>query len=297
MRTDKRITLGFLAGALLALPLLFGCAGAPRPDVPFAPYGKDYHTKPAFAQVEHAYPLSAQERASLTPKNLATLTQEEVDQIYARLTAGPIPDGPYQGTFFFAEGGGLERVPEILGGFKGFLANVKLRKVRRLGQLLWKGKVFYRDEMELRNMIDKEGAVRRLFNADPASLRRETIDGRRVALLFPAKLYCGQSRLDSRRESVIIDYAFTDEVDGYVPEIDHLAGRNGLRVRDEIRMVHPGFYLGRAYLGKLFALNFTLYNQQVAEAGLPRFLATGETEEDCFTGTQEHRVRVASAGE
>jgi hypothetical protein len=224
------------------------------------------------------------------------LTQEEVNQVYARLTAGPIPDGPYQGTFFFAEGGGLKRVPEILGGFEGVVANLKLRQVKRLGQALWKGKVFYRDRRELRNMIEREGLVRELFGAEPGSLRRETIGGRTVALLFPAKLYCGQSRLDSRRESVIIDYAFTDEVEGYVPEIDYLAGRNGLKVRDEIRMVRPGFYLGRAYLAKFFALNFTLYNDGVATAGLPEFLAGGGTEEDCFTGRQERPALVAAAG-
>ena len=46
---------------------------------------------------------------------------------------------------------------------------------------------------------------------------------------------------------------------------DFLAGRDGLAVRDEIRMVRPGFYLGRAYLGKVFLLNFTLYNKAIAE--------------------------------
>ena len=41
------------------------------------------------------------------------------------------------------------------------------------------------------------------------------MNGRDAFLLFPAKLYCGQSLLDGRRESVIIDYAFTDELPGY----------------------------------------------------------------------------------
>ena len=69
----------------------------------------------------------------------------------------------------------------------------------------------------------------------------------KVWLLFPAKVYCGQSLLDSRRESIIIDYAFTDEIRGLPREPGLLAGRGGLRIRDEIRMVRPGFYLGRAY--------------------------------------------------
>jgi hypothetical protein len=296
MTNARRTFSAVLLGAGLAV-LVGGCTSTgPRPSgIPFAPYGEGYASKPDLAHVEHAFPLSARQLASLTPRNLAALTQEEVDQLYARLTAGPIPDGPYRGTFFFAEGGGAKRLPEILGGFKGFVVNLKLGKVRRLGQALWKGKVFYRDERELRNMLEHEGVLRRLFGAAPGSLRRETIGGRRVALLFPAKLYCGQSRLDSRRESVVIDYAFTDEIDGYVPEIDFLAGRNGLKVRDEIRMVYPGFYLGRAYMGKTFVLNFTLYNDEVARAGLPEFLASGKTEEDCFIGTQERKVLVAGA--
>ena len=43
--------------------------------------------------------------------------------------------------------------------------------------------------------------------------------------MFPARLYCGQSLLDSRRESVIIDYFFTDEIPGYRERPDYLAGR------------------------------------------------------------------------
>ena len=42
--------------------------------------------------------------------------------------------------------------------------------------------------------------------------------------------------------------------------------QQGLMIRDEIRMLRPGFYLGRAYFGTLFGLNFTLYNDDVAQA-------------------------------
>ena len=63
-------------------------------------------------------------------------------------------------------------------------------------------------------------------------------------------------------------------------------------MRDEIRMIRPGFYLGRAYLGGAFALNFTLYNEQVANAGLEDWIQTGETDEGCWTGNQ----RMAAAG-
>lgn len=264
--------------ALLALPLLAACATAPAPT-PRVQAG--YASKPDFAKVEHDDPLTPAERAALTPESLAKLSQEELDQIYARLTAGPIPDGPHQGTVIFASGGGLRRVREILGGVKGFLADRAVDDLHELAEGLWKGKVFYRDERVLRNQITNRKKLARLFKADLARMRTATIDGREVGLLFPAKLYCGQSLLDSRRESVIIDYFFGDEIDGYLDEIDQIAGRNGLQIRDEIRMVRPGLYLGRAYAARIFLLNFTLYNPEVAERG------QAEAREDCRPGAQQ----------
>jgi hypothetical protein len=100
-----------------------------------------------------------------------------------------------------------------------------------------------------------------------------------VALLFPADLYCGESLYDPRRESVIIDYADTDQIEGYVEEIDHLAGRDALAIRDEIRMVRPGFYLGRAYARGRLLLTFTLYQEEAAAAG-------GTPAEECRTGAE-----------
>ena len=111
-----------------------------------------------------------------------------------------------------------------------------------------------------------------------------------VWLLFPAKLYCGQSLLDGRRESVIIDYAYNDEIPGYQEHPDALAGRNGLRIRDEIRMIRPGFYLGRAYANKIFLLNFILYNSAVADAGLEGFTRGDAVAEDCWPGEQERQA-------
>ncbi len=151
-----------------------------------------------------------------------------------------------------------------------------LDQIRFLGKTLWKGKVFYRDQRELRNIIDDRTVVAKLFGVKVEDMRTGQFNGKTVGLLFPAKLYCGQSLLDSRRESIIIDYAFGDDLDGYLPKIDSLAGRNGLQVRDEIRRVRPGFYLGRAYMGRVFVLNFTLYNDAAARAG--------ETTEDCWNG-------------
>src|SRR6185436_2994228 len=136
-----------------------------------------------------------------------------------------------------------------------------------------------RDQRVLRNIIRDKQALQTVLGIEPEGLSTTRFQGKTAWLLFPARLYCGQSLLDSRRESVIIDYAFTDEVQGYRENPDFLAGRRGLQIRDEIRMVRPGFYLGRAYMGRVFALNFTLYDPSVAEAGKESFLRTGQITE------------------
>jgi hypothetical protein len=251
-----------------------------RADVSFGSEGLD------FARLEYEYPLSMAERESLTPAQLADASQEQVDQIYARLTAGPIPDGAYDGDLFFPRGTDSEtRLGEILTGpIRSRLANLGVRKTEMLGRVLWKGKVFYRQERLLRNRVEDLSLLAPLTGGTVEGIEKLTVNGRDTFLLFPARLYCGQSLLDGRRESIIIDYAFSDELPGYRESPDALGGRNGFRIRDEIRMVRPGFYLGRAYLNRIFALNFTLYNTTAA-ADLSGFQA-GRIAEDCFAGTQ-----------
>ncbi len=123
--------------------------------IAFAPYGDYYATKTDFAEVEHKYPLSPKALMKITPETLKKYNQEQVDQIYARLTAGPIPDGPYDGDLFFPRGiSGNQRLQEIAGGLKGVLAGIELQKMTILGRMLWKGKVFYRDQRVLRNRIE-----------------------------------------------------------------------------------------------------------------------------------------------
>jgi hypothetical protein len=290
------LPLAVLVAGLLVVTGLAGCEWIkdmfkPKaPDIKFAPYVKNYETKMDFAQVEYKYPLSTVDLAKITPENLAALDQEQVDQIYARLAAGPIPDGPFDGKILFPRGSsGKFRTAEIAGGLTGMALHLKGLELETVGEALWKGKVFYRDERVLRNRIEDLDALKKvgLVEGEPKKL---SVGGKETWLLFPAKLYCGQSLFDSRRESVIIDYFFTDEIKGYQEKPDFLAGRRGLRVRDEIRMVRPGFYLGRAYLDKVFGLNFTLYNKEVAERDGEAFLKTGQVKEDCWTGTQKRVV-------
>ena len=61
-------------------------------------------------------------------------------------------------------------------------------------------------------------------------------------------------------------------------------------------MIRPGFYLGRAYLDKAFALNFTLYNKAMDDQGRDAFVKTGQVQEDCWSGTQPRKVLAAAGG-
>jgi len=293
MRFATRMSWATTLPALLVLLALAGCERRPSPpEIGFAPYGADYRSKMDLAQLEYKFPLSPADLAKITPDNLAGLDQEQVDQIYARLSAGPIPDGPYDGKILLPRGtSGQFRGAEIAGGFVGMALHLKGLKIETVGEHLWRGKVFYRDELVLRNRIDDIGLLKTagLVQGDPKKMK---VGDQETWLLFPAKLYCGQSLMDSRRESVIIDYFFTDEVAGYQEMPDFAAGRRGLKVRDEIRMVRPGFYLGRAYLDRAFGLNFTLYSKAVAERDGAAFQNTGQINEDCWTGTQQRRMAV-----
>ena len=285
-----------LKALLLALPCTLAPAGCdlifkPKPpDIKFAPYSNDYQSKMDFAQLEYKYPLTPADLEKITPDNLAALDQEQIDQIYGRLTAGPIPTGAFEGKILLPRGSsGKFRIAEIAGGFTGLALHLKGLQLETVGEALWKGKVFFRDERVLRNRIEDLDLLKKvgLVEGEPQKL---SVDGKETWLLFPAKLYCGQSLMDSRRESIIIDYFFSDEISGYQEKPDFVAGRRGLKVRDEIRMIRPGLYLGRAYMDKVFGLNFVLENKAIEKRDGEAFLKTGQIAEDCWTGTQPRLV-------
>ena len=154
---------------LMVAMLLFaaGCTQGSDPEPPAIPFAKStdeslkdpdnpirtFHID--FARVEREVPLSRADLAKITPQNIANLPQEQADQIYGRLTAGPIPDGPYQGDLFFARGdSGESRLGEVFGGVAGRIATAKIATLEAVGRQLWKGKMFYRNELVLRNLID-----------------------------------------------------------------------------------------------------------------------------------------------
>lgn len=300
----KNHSIAAVAALIAMLAGLSPASAQTPPDIPFAPMTDDALKDPDnptkvfrmdFARVEQQYPLSPADLVKLRPENLAVLSQEQVDQIYGRITAGPIPDGKYMGNLFFARGDTMRaRLEEIVGGLPGRLAGEKIEALENIGRALWKGKEVKRDQRILRNMIENIGS---LVVDDAATVPTTTIPrtgplrllfpNDKVWLLFPAKVYCGQSLLDARRESIIVDYHYNDEIEGYRKSPDSLAGRNGLRIRDEIRMVRPGLYLGRAYANRMFLLNFTLFNAEVAQSERAAFAAGGAIAEDCWPGEQK----------
>ena len=172
------------------------------------------------------------------------------------------------------------------------MVDLKTQKLELLGRTLWKGKVFYRDERVLRNRIEDLAVLAPLIDGDLSAIPKIKVDGKDQWLMFPARLYCGQSLLDSRRESIIIDYFFSDEISGYRERPDYLATCRGFQVRDEIRMVRPGFYLGRAYINRVFLLQLHALQQGDRRARRPGIRQTGRPPK--IAGAARRRARSSS---
>ena len=196
---------------LALVPLLSACGWFQQePDIHFLEYGSDYSSKPFFARVEHSSPLTAnaegrRQLALVTPKYLAGLDQEKVDQIYARLSAGPVPDGPFDGDLFFPKGSsGKLRASEIVSGLKSLAVRLKGKKLEILGSVLWKGKVFYPDEMILRNRIEDLAILAPVID-DMLSVPKIEVNGRDSWLLAAPGGAAAAGRAEPARWSPRID--------------------------------------------------------------------------------------------
>ena len=157
------------------------CRTVAAPAIRFAPESTDP------SQVRRDIPLTANERAALTPKNLQSLSQDQVNQIYARLTPGAIPDGPYNGDLFFPRDANHRARLRDVTVLPSAIAHLATVPVERLARALWRGKVFYRSQRILRNRI--AGAV---------TVRHAVSPSRRTA----TTVRMDQRSNDSRRASI-----------------------------------------------------------------------------------------------
>jgi hypothetical protein len=259
---------------LVAVTLLAALALAPGchhhlPPIRFAPRGTDGD------QLRNSYALSDAERNSLSPDVLRQLDQAQVDQIYQRLSPGPIPDGAFAGDLFFPRGVNRRvRIRDVAPSLPAKLSALAAMPFEDLGRLLWKGKVFFKSDGILRNRIDDLLLLKPLI-PDSSSIPKATFDGQTTWLLFPAQVSCGTSMLEPSRHAIVIDYSKGPQIQGYREIPDGLAGPTALDIRDEIRVVKPGLYLGRAYFRGRFGLNFTLV-KPVGSPGVPT-----EVQDDC----------------
>jgi hypothetical protein len=81
----------------------------------------------------------------------------------------------------------------------------------------------------------------KIFDARAGLLKNKILPFGVAAIV--ARVYKGESWLD-RKECIVLDYSQTSLVAGWI--------------RDEIRMIEPGFYLGQAFGGRARLFHFVL---------------------------------------
>src|SRR5262249_57874336 len=136
------------------------------------------------------YTLTDAERLALTTEAMRHFTQAQVEEIYERLSAGIIPDGPFRGDLFFPrDADGHAHLRDVTGPVPPALAHLSTLRAERLGRMLWKGKVFYRSQGILRNRIEDLAILKPVIK-DTSTIQRLTFDGQTTWLLFPAKVSC-----------------------------------------------------------------------------------------------------------
>jgi hypothetical protein len=136
-------------------------------------------------------------------EKLMDMSQQQLDDLFSSVPAGPLPDGEAEGTAIVAPGT----------TFSPLIA-------RFINSFAWQGKVFDRDKGVLRNKILPFG-----LNA------------------ILAKVYKDKSWLDGK-ECIVLDYADTSLVAQWI--------------RDEIRAIGPGVYLGKVYWDDTRLIDFVL---------------------------------------
>jgi hypothetical protein len=136
-------------------------------------------------------------------ESLLRMSQAQLDELFTKSTAGPIPDGSAKGTAIIAPGTVFS--PQI---------------AQAINVFAWQGKTFDAAHGVLRNKITILG-----LNA------------------IVAEVYKGPSWLD-QKECIVLDYSKTSIVAQWI--------------RDEIRQIAKGLYLGKVYWDKTRLIDFAL---------------------------------------
>jgi hypothetical protein len=134
---------------------------------------------------------------------LLAMSQTQLDDLFRASPAGPIPNGPAEGTAIIAPG-----------------TKYSMPIAQVINHFGWQGKVFDAEKGVLKNRITAFG-----FEA------------------ILAKVYKTPSWLDNK-ECIVLDYSETSILAHYV--------------RDEIRLIGAGFYLGKVYWAKDRLIDFCL---------------------------------------
>ena len=258
---------------------------APRPDaerpaISFAPLEDTIDPRPR--QSDQGLPGRPRPRRAGIPAvarradedhagEFATPRQEEIDQIYGRLTAGPIPDGAYQGDAVLC----ARRQPAAArstrfsaasrAGSPATSSTSSSGSAAHCGRARWSTA----RPRTLRNLIEDlapiKGIIDDVDTVPTATVPRGGLLGRflpttTVWMLFPAKVYCGQSlarRRGGNRSSSTTPSPTRSRATARARTVS--PGGTGSASATRSAWCGPGFYLGRAYANRAFLLNFTLY--------------------------------------
>lgn len=161
---------------------------------------------------------------SVTATDLRSMSRGQLDELFRKSPAGPLPTGRSRGTALV---------------FPGTLADRIVRGL--IGLLVWRGKTFRAGEqgIYLKNLIT------------PLSLE-----------LFRAEVYEDDSWFDGGR-AIVLDYSKSS----FLVRM----------IRDEIRSVGDGVYLGQVFLGRTRVILFMLEFPGLVTAGGSVDAAGGRT--------------------
>lgn len=255
-----------------------------------------YSQKASFAEVERLAPLNRESYSLLEANDLRNLSMEEFNQVYARLSSGPMPLGDYASY--------VMQKPALYQVLKKRLLKqtMSLQEFANLGrqvckkeiedcllEFIWKGKRFSaKDDMD---QIKSQSLFNPISSGFKISLVPDFLKSKKLddaidfteglfdkasLTFFPMKVYCGISQIDTRRESIIVDGAFADDFGfpSYIAARDEIVTRKRLNISEEYRLLRPGLYIGKVYSNKIFLFNVVLEKTGV--------LKKSETKDACL---------------